>query len=224
MIDQIGASVGSSNDGVMTLRALAGMLVGTASRQLVAPSGIGAEDVDAAVAVVLLGAEVEQIRRIEGVAVLAVHIGTVGVLGTEDAHLVATIVIVVGSTAGSQSAIGDEEEVVATDVFDVAGLARGVVATGNLLAIIGVDGDAVATACQGISDVVVAQTGFLVKFEHVDAAAPRAIRHPKLARLIVEHAGVYAVRIALAPFVADTVATGQRGLGADGQFQVGLFV
>ncbi len=219
VIDQIGTSVLCGDDGVMALWALRVVLP-----CLVAPFAIGTEDVHTAVAVVLAGTEVQQVAWQDGFVAIGIDIGTVGLLRTEHAHLIATVVIVVGDTAGSQSAIGHKQEVIAADILDIRGLAWGIVATGNLLAEVGVDGDAVALAHQLIVDVVVAQACLLVEFEHPDATAPRAVRHPEFAFFVVEHAGVDVVRIALAPFVAHVVAFWQRGLFANDDLQVGILV
>ena len=185
----------------MTLRAL-----GAGSYGLVAPFAIGSKDIGSTVSVVLARAEVQVILVIEGRGILTVDIGAVRLLRAEDANLIAAVVIVGRNTTGSQSAIAHKEIVVAIDVFNVAGFARSVVATGNLLAEIGVDGDIVALAHLRIGHVIVAQTGLLVKLQHVDATAPRTIREPQFAVLVVEHAGIDTVGITLAPTVASGIA------------------
>ena len=75
VIDQIGTSVLSRNDRVVTLRAFAIIALG-----LIAPRGIGTEDVDTTITVILIGTEVQQIRREDSLVILGVLIRTVGLL------------------------------------------------------------------------------------------------------------------------------------------------
>ena len=103
---------------------------------------------------------------------LAVNIRSVRILRAEHAHLVASIVVVVGIAASCQSAIGDEQVVIATYVFNIGGLTRCIIAAGYLLAEIGVNGDAVTTTRQSILNIVVAKACILVQFKHVDTSAP----------------------------------------------------
>ena len=219
VVYQIGAAVLSSDDGVVALRALAIVALG-----LVAPVGVGAEDVLATVAVVGVGSEVQLVAVENGTGVLGVHVGPVRILRAEHAHLVAAVVVVAGHAACCQATVAHEEVVVAADILDVAGFARHIVAASNLLAEVGVDGDVIARTLQFVLHVVVAQTGLLVELEHVDNAAPRAVRHPEFALFVVEHAGVDVVGIAVAPFLACIVSGRQRSLLAEYNLQIGVLI
>ena len=153
VIDQIGASVVGGDDAVMSL--------GTFAHRHESPFVIAAHELlSARVAVETV---VHVVARVDGRSVLAVDIWAVGFLRAEHAHLVAAV--------GRQESIGDEEVVVLADVLDVGTFARDVVASGKLLAEVGVTGDAVAVAVRrGIDDIVVTQTRLLVEVEHPDAS------------------------------------------------------
>ena len=167
VINQIRTTVFSGDDGVMTLRPLAKVSSCRAS-----PRGISTEDVDTAVVIVLLRTEVQQIRGEYSTVVTRIGIGTVGILRAKHTHLVTTVVIVVGHTTGSQSAIGNKQVVIPTDILNIAGLARYIVSTCNLLTEVRIDGNTVARASQGIFYIIVAQSCILIEFQHPDTTAP----------------------------------------------------
>ena len=207
VVDQVGASVGCSNGAVVTLCALAD---GLESPLVVCTHELRAAVVGAGTVVLHVAAE-------DGGVVVEVLIGAVGVLRAEDTHLVAAV--------GGESAVADEEEVVVADALDVGALARDVVSAANLLAEVGVAGDAVAGAVgRRVGDVVVAQTCLLVELQHPDAAAPRAVDEPQASVGIVEGRRVDGVWPAPSPAVAHGIARWQAVLRAKHQLQVGAFI
>ena len=118
VINQVGAPVFGGDDGVVALRAL-----GAVYLCLVAPVAVGSEDIHTAVAVVFVGTEVKQVAWQDGFVAIGVDIGAVGFLRAEYAHLVTTIIIVIGDATGSQSTIGHEQEIIAADILDIRSFA-----------------------------------------------------------------------------------------------------
>ena len=120
-----------------------------------------------------LGAVVHKIAFGDSRCAVAVDVRTIGIVRTEHTHLIAAITF--------KSAVAHEEEVVRTDLLNVACLARHIVATGYLLAEVGVAcGVGAGSTRSGSLAInlvweligVVAQTVGLVEFQHKDAARP----------------------------------------------------
>ena len=148
VIDEIGATIRRVDHGVVALRALA--------LRHESPVAIGAEQFLAASGSTL--AEVQFIVGIDSIAPTTIGVGSVRILRTEHAHLVAALLI--------QATIAHKQVVVATNIFYIGTLARYIVAASYTLAEIGV-----AVACR-VGHVIVSQTRLLIQFQHEDTSTP----------------------------------------------------
>ena len=109
-------------------------------------------------------------------------------------------------------------------MLNVRCLTRHVIASGNFLPEVRVGGIIVSTSRQGIGHVIIAQSGGLVKFEHKDAARPRAIAHPQLALLVIEHTGINVVGPNAPPLAAFGIARRKRRLRTEHNFEIGVLI
>ena len=211
VVDQIGASVVSGDDGVVSLRRFSVVAHG-----LIAPFAIAAQQFLAVA--VAAGAVVVHRLGVGGSLSQRVFVGAVHGLRAIHAHLVSTIRL--------ETSVGDEEVVPVADVLNIRGLARHAVASGYALAEVGVGGQShsLAVVVAGVGVVVVAKAVVFVEAQHPDAAEPRAVCHPQQSVFIVEHAWVDGIGPVALPVGALIIACWQLRQRAQSQLHVGLFV
>ena len=191
--------------------------VGTFAYVLVAPVVVGTRQFHASVGGGA-GAEVQCPSRKGGRRAGGIHVGPVGILRAEDAHLIATV--------GGKSAVAHEEVVVLADVLYVGAFAADVISAGNALAEVGVGGEVglLAVEVRGVGVGIVAQARLLVQAQHEYAAAPRTVGQPQFALLVEEGARVDAVGPVGAPRALLVVAGGHAGEGTQCQFHVRVLI
>ena len=169
VVNQIGAIVGSSNHGVVTLR--------TFAQRHIAPMTIGTHQFLTTGCCVRT--IVEAITGEYSTTCTTISIGTVRFLRTEYAHLVTALLI--------QETITHKQVIVASNILYIGTLARYVVASSYAFSKIGV-----ATGYR-IGHVIIPQTCLLIQFQDEDATTPRAVGHPELTFLVIKDTGVYIV-------------------------------
>ena len=166
VVNQIGAIVGSSNHGVVTLR--------TFAQRHIAPVAVRTHQF--LTTRCCFRTVVEDITREYSTVCTAIGIWTVWILRTEYAHLVTALLI--------QETITHKQVIVASNILYIGTLARHVVASSYAFSKIGV-----ATGYR-IGHVIIPQTCLLIQFQDEDATTPRTVGHPELTFLVIKDARV----------------------------------